>query len=173
MGHDPTSALPHRASEDQTLSAIRAALMQDDDTAPDRTPRTARRSPAPMGMIGPVMRRLRGFRPATRHVVLAAGALMLVVRPHWVVMGAVALVAMVLGAFLIAGPDRIWRAVLARLSALEARDPKRAMRVRTRLDRLACRWDAILDRFPEGWVHGLYMPDVQGGTAPQGPRAST
>ncbi len=40
-----------------------------------------------------------------------------------------------------------------------ARRPKRAERMRARIDRFAMRMDAILDRLPEGWTTGLYMPD--------------
>lgn len=40
-----------------------------------------------------------------------------------------------------------------------ARRPERAEQMRVRVDRFAMRVDAILDRLPEGWTTGLYMPD--------------
>ena len=189
MAHDPDFGHPQHATEDQTMSAIRAALIQEDDPAPKRKPkktravseakiaqsrtlRALRATSGGTGIIGSVARRLRVFRPNTRHVLLAVTALMLVLRPQWVLIGIFAVIALGLGAFIFVGSDRIWRGVFARLAALDARDPTRAAQVRGRLDRVACCWDAILDRFPERWVNGLYMPDLQAGTLTDDGRAS-
>lgn len=40
-----------------------------------------------------------------------------------------------------------------------ARHPEHAERMRACVNRFAMRMDAILDRLPEGWTTGLYMPD--------------
>ncbi len=113
------------------------------------------------GHVEPAFAALRNFRPSTRHLAIVSMALLVVVRPHWFVISGVLIVALIVGSFLILGSDRIWRGVLAWLNHVDRRDPERAMHMRVRLDRFACRWDAILDFFPDGMVDGLYMPDLQ------------
>jgi hypothetical protein len=117
----------------------------------------ARKSLAPAEAIA----RLRGFRPSTRHLAIVSMLLLVVVRPHWFVIGAVLMLAVVIGSFMILGADRIWHGVLKRLRRIEATNPARAARLRTRLDGFAYRWDGFLDLFPDGMVDGLYMPDFQ------------
>lgn len=68
---------------------------------------------------------------------------------------------MVVMAFYIAGGEQIWRGVILGLHDLADRDPRRAARIRHRLDTLANGWDQFLDRFPTGSVDRLYMPDFQ------------
>lgn len=189
MAHDPAFGPPQHATEDQTLSAIRAALIEEDDPSPKRKPkktgagseagmallrklRAPRAASGVAGAIGPVARHLRVFRPNIRHVLLAMTALMLVLRPQWVLIGILVVIVLGLGAFILVGADRVWRGVFVWLAALDVRDPTRAVRVRGRLDHVACCWDAILDRFPERWVNGLYMPDLQAGTLTDDGRAS-
>ncbi|WP_299368243.1 hypothetical protein [uncultured Tateyamaria sp.] len=104
---------------------------------------------------------LRAFRPSTRHLAIVSTALLIVVRPHWFVIGIVLCLAVIIAAFMVLSADRIWGAVLARLDRIEAVDPARAQNLRTRLDRFAFRWDAVLDLFPDGMVDSLYMPDFQ------------
>ena len=127
-------------------------------------PRKAQ-TPKTVGMIGSHLRavaaKVRAFRPTTRHIALLSMALLVVLRPHWFVITGVLVVALFVGTFLILGSDRIWRAVIGWLNHVEVRNPDRATRLRDRLDRFACRWDAILDVFPDGMVDGLYMPDLQ------------
>ncbi|MEP4196444.1 MAG: hypothetical protein ABJL99_12505 [Aliishimia sp.] len=65
----------------------------------------------------------------------------------------------VIGSFLFFGSERVWNAVSRGLTRYEARAPKRAAKLLDRLDAFAVHWDALLDRFPEGSVEGLYMPD--------------
>lgn len=65
----------------------------------------------------------------------------------------------VTGAFVLLGSDRVWNGVSRALNRYERRAPKRAAKLLDRLDAFAVHWDAFLDRFPEGAVDGLYMPD--------------
>ncbi|MCZ4353709.1 hypothetical protein O4H61_14415 [Roseovarius aestuarii] len=58
------------------------------------------------------------------------------------------------------GSDRIGERVLQMFLWLNARNPDRAERLRQRADGLAMRVDALLDRLPERWTEGLYMPDL-------------
>ncbi|MEM6373902.1 MAG: hypothetical protein AAF727_14135 [Pseudomonadota bacterium] len=145
---------PRRRADD--LPALQDVV---EETAAAPAPRRPVRSV--LRALVAVLRRLRAFRPTTRHLALASLALLTVLRPHWVVVGAVLCLAMVIAMFLIAGADRVWRGVNVYLNRVDARDPQRATELRTRLDSFACRWDAVLDRFPDGMVDGLYMPDFQ------------
>lgn len=104
---------------------------------------------------------LRAFRPTTRHLAIVSVLLLIVVRPHWFVIGVVLMLAAVIGAFMTLGADRIWHRVLKRLERVEAKDPARATELRTKLDHFAYRWDGFLDLFPDGMVDSLYMPDFQ------------
>lgn len=115
--------------------------------------------------IGALVKRpvasVRGFQPTTRHLALASAALLFVVRPHWFVVGSVLALLLTIGTFLTLGADRVWHGILAWLNRVEARNPARATELRGKLDRFACRWDGILDIFPDGMVDSLYMPDFQ------------
>jgi hypothetical protein len=113
------------------------------------------------GAFQHIYNRFRNFQPTTRHLAIVSTLLLVIVRPHWFVIGIVLALALVIGTFLALGAERIWRAVQAHLRRVEARDPARAVVLRDRLDRFACRWDAILDLFPDGMVDELYMPDLQ------------
>ncbi|TMM49257.1 hypothetical protein [Sulfitobacter sabulilitoris] len=106
--------------------------------------------------------RVRDFRPSRRQVVWSLVAICVLLRP-WLVVGLFALTLMALaGSYLILGYDGFWGRVLSGFQWFARRAPDRAARVRRRLDRFAMRWDAVLDRFPEGWVDGLYLPDFHG-----------
>lgn len=113
------------------------------------------------GLLPTSFSSVRGFRPTTHHLAIVSALLLLVVRPHWVVIATVVLLATVIAAFLLLGADRIWGRVITRLARIEARDPIRATMLRTRLDAFAYRWDSLLDLFPDGMVDALYMPDFQ------------
>ncbi|WP_394415134.1 hypothetical protein [Sulfitobacter sp. 1A12126] len=64
-----------------------------------------------------------------------------------------------LGVFLALGYDGFWQRAMALGRWYAARRPERAAALHARLDAFAMKWDAVLDRFPEGTVDGLYLPD--------------
>ncbi len=80
--------------------------------------------------------------------------------PALIVIPAVLTLFVVVGSFLFFGADRVWATVSRALAWYAARRPARAARLFARLDAFAVRWDAVLDRFPEGSVDGLYLPDL-------------
>lgn len=103
--------------------------------------------------------RIRAYRPPISHMVMAAFVLLVVLRP-WLVFGLmVFFIIVMIGVFLIAGYDGFWHGVVKVSGWYAKRRPSRAVVLHDRLDRFAVRWDAILDRFPEGTVDGLYLPD--------------
>lgn len=106
-----------------------------------------------------IIDRIKGYRPTPAHIAIGAFALLVLLRP-WLVFGLAFLLAIILvGVFLIVGYDGFWKGVMKAGRWYAKRRPERAAVLNTRLDRFAMRWDAILDRFPEGSVDGLYLPD--------------
>lgn len=102
---------------------------------------------------------LAGYRPKPAHIALAVLALLVLMRP-WLIVGLLFLFIFVMvGVFLIAGYDGFWHGVMKANRWYARRRPARAALILVRLDRFAMRWDAVLDRFPEGTVDGLYLPD--------------
>ena len=146
---------PRRRAAD--LPELNAA----EETAPKRATRMPKVGAALGGGMAPLIARLRGFRPTTRQIAFLSLALLVVLRPFWFVVVGVSLLVVVAGSFMIFGSDRVWGVVLALLDRVEAISPKRADRLRDRLDDFACRWDSFLDRFPEDYVEAFYMPDLQ------------
>lgn len=138
------------------------AEVEPETPQPKRTPWAAPRISRAGRTVAPAFCRIRSFRPTARQLALVCLALLVVVRPTWFVIGAALLLGTVACLFLLLGSDRIWRAVVSYLRRVDARDPVRGVLLRERLDWWACRWDAVLDRFPDGMVDGLYMPDLQG-----------
>lgn len=99
--------------------------------------------------------------PKRKHVTLAALALLVALKPFWI-LGFIGIVLLLIAlAFMAIGGETIWRGVMLALHQLSEKDPERAVRIRRRLDRMAVKWDGFLDRLPEGSVDGLYMPDFQ------------
>ncbi len=108
---------------------------------------------------GGFMSSLTSFRPAPKHVVFAALGFLVFFRP-WLVIGLLFLSLFTMaGIFLILGYDGFWRRAMGLARWYATRRPERAASMHRRLDAFAMRWDAILDRFPEGSVDGLYLPD--------------
>lgn len=127
-------------------------------------PRVERKSvrsmPQPLtNIIARIKQRIHDYRFKPKHAVFAVFALLIVMKP-WLVLGVLFLCLFVfLGVFLIVGYDRFWQGVMKANRWYANRRPARAAVLHARLDHFAMRWDAILDRFPEGTVDGLYLPD--------------
>lgn len=63
--------------------------------------------------------------------------------------------------YLSVGPDRLRRLVLAWFHRLQRRNPERADAVRQRAARIGARVSSLLERLPETWTFGLYVPDFE------------
>jgi hypothetical protein len=131
------AAQPQRPDPHQTRSTVKQTAVED------------------FGLVD----RIKAYRPKPYHIALALFALLVLLRP-WLVFGVVFLAGFVtVGIFLITGYDGFWQGVIRISRWYTARRPSRAKAAYEKLDRFAVRWDAILDRFPEGSVDGLYLPD--------------
>ncbi|WP_339823578.1 hypothetical protein [Sulfitobacter dubius] len=103
--------------------------------------------------------KLPKWRPSPRVIILAALALLVVLRPL-LMLGLIFLTVFItLGVFIALGYDGFWQRAMALGRWYSKRRPERADRMRARLDAFAMKWDAVLDCFPEGTVDGLYLPD--------------
>lgn len=100
---------------------------------------------------------LRLMTPRNLAIAVMFGLAM--IQPGFLIFGLLGLIATPILAFILFGPDRFWNSVAQGLNRFEKRSPKRAVKVMEALDTIAVHWDAVLDRFPERWVSGLYMPD--------------
>ncbi len=136
----------------------RAALPLLEEAPVEPMPRRAKPAARP-GILTRGRGRLQGYRPTPKQIILACLALIIVLRP-WLVVGVLFVtVFLVLGLFLALGYDGFWRRAMGLGRWYAARNPERAVALHARLDAFAMRWDAVLDRFPEGTVDGLYLPD--------------
>lgn len=108
-------------------------------------------------------KRLRSQMPKVnrKYALVVAFALIVLLKPLLVLSLLVLLAFVVAAFFLLVGGDKIWRGVMLALHQMSDKEPARALRIRKRLDSFAMNWDAFLDRFPDGTVDGLYMPDFQ------------
>ncbi len=131
-------------------------------TAKPKKPQKAPRAPGRMSKLAaPYVARVKGYRPTPKHMIIAALALLVFFRP-WLVVGIVLLSLLIfVGVFLILGYDGFWQRGMAVARWYAGRNPERAAEMHIRLDRFAMKWDAVLDRFPDGTVDGLYLPDFQ------------
>lgn len=128
--------------------------------AASAAPAAAPRPKSALGLkIDALKAKVLGYRPTRKHIFWGAFALLVLMRP-WLVVGLFFLSLFVLvGVFLILGYDGFWRRAMAIGRWYARRNPERSVELHRKLDRFAMRWDMILDRFPEGSVDGLYMPD--------------
>ncbi len=175
--HPPTPASPRQATRAASQPDPVAAVQDDIATSPRASARIrpiehvmaepdAAPLPAPAPslvrtLIGTAIAHIKGFRPTRRQIIAAALILVVLIWPAWVIFFAVLNLIVVLGVFLCFGGDRVWGGVVRALSWYIQRAPERGTRLTARIDRFADRWDGILDRFPDGWVDGLYLPDVR------------
>jgi|GEM_PF-1511096 hypothetical protein len=122
-----------------------------------KTPKASGASNLPA--LSAMLDRVKAYRPTKAHIGLAMIALFVLMRP-WLVLGLLVLFAIIMtGIFLMVGYDGFWQGVMKASHWYARRRPSRAASVHARLDRFAMRWDAVLDRFPEGTVDSFYLPD--------------
>lgn len=121
--------------------------------------RAAKPAPNRDGIVARAKAKVFGYRPTPRHIVLACLALLIVFRP-WLVLGLIFLSLFIMTViFLILGYDGFWRRAMGLARWYARRRPARSAELHRKLDDFAMKWDAVLDRFPEGSVDGLYLPD--------------
>ncbi len=120
--------------------------------------------------LGKLFSALPRLRIARWHVIAGAVLLICIFRP-WL-LPAIFFISLwvLLIAYLTLGPDRMAELVSGGWYRLHARRPALAEKLRRRADALALRLDALLDRLPEKWTAGLYLPDLSGPEEPDATR---
>jgi len=166
---------PRRARKREAVDLARAEAADAQDMARNSTPRPRVKSErlqaaAPLaaqekmqapksGRLDAARASLSSYRPSRRSVMIASAVLFVLLFP-WLVFWTVFLSVFVLvGVFLALGHDGFWLRVTDLVQAYTSRFPERAGPLHRKLDAFAMKWDTILDRFPDGSVDGLYMPD--------------
>lgn len=124
------------------------------DAAPTRVSRAEVPEPGTVSAA-----KIKSYVPKPAYIALVALVLCVVLWP-WLVLGLIMLSFLGLAClFVFVGYDGFWQGVIKCCLWYAVRRPERAVVLRGRLDRFAVAWDAVLDRFPEGTVDGLYLPD--------------
>lgn len=162
-GDDPAEAAQgHAATDKRAAPSSLAQQAQVDDGSPQKMKKKkAPKAPRAPGesMMDRIKASVLGYRPTAKHIVLAGLALLVLFRP-WLMLGLVfVLLFLVIGVFLILGYDGFWQQVMRVARWYARKHPSRSLELHRRLDTFAVQFDAFLDRFPEGTVDGLYLPD--------------
>ncbi|MGC1497181.1 MAG: hypothetical protein WA790_15330 [Sulfitobacter sp.] len=111
------------------------------------------------GFITGAKAKVFNYRPTTKHIVFACLGSLIFFRP-WLILGILFMSAFAItGIFLILGYDGFWRRAMGLARWYARRRPARSAELHRKLDSFAMKWDGVLDRFPEGSVDGLYLPD--------------
>jgi hypothetical protein len=94
-----------------------------------------------------------------RRLAWAVPILCVVIWPATVFFLVVLTVFLTVGLFVFVGADKLWDSVARFAKSYADKHPERKDAIYDKLDDIAVMWDNLLDRFPEGTVDGLYMPD--------------
>ena len=163
-----TAALAVAAPEVAPRDAARTPAQNIAEPQPQITQRAAKKAakrakkvkaPKAPGLIDDLKAKVMGYRPTLKHILIGTAVLFVLFRP-WVVFALFLLTAFLITAiFLILGYDGFWRRVMGVARWYARRHPSRSEELHRKMDDFAVKFDAFLDRFPEGSVDGLYLPD--------------
>ncbi|PTR37549.1 hypothetical protein SAMN05216376_110206 [Mameliella alba] len=155
-------------SEQAARQRRRRRIIPQGSAAQDHAPAVAARvQPSERtGKKGPPLQwlrtRARAFlrRPdAPRILSLLLLLTLVILKPGFVVFLAVMSLVAALALYFSIGPDRVQAWVVGRYDRLRDRDPDAADRLRKRAA-AASKWLAVvIDKLPESWTAGLYLPD--------------
>ena len=149
------------AQQPAPVTSAPAAVEPQPAPPPAASPQGPVARPEKDGVLAKAKARVLGYRPTPKHMMIAAVVLLVLFRP-WLVVSLVLLsILAVVATFLILGYDGFWKKSIGLARWYARRRPSRAAELHRKLDDFAYRWDAFLDRFPEGTVDGLYLPDFE------------
>ncbi|MDA9226411.1 hypothetical protein N9P29_00760 [bacterium] len=164
---------------DPTMSAIRTILHEPAPAMDEAKARvtgiltTKRKAPAEKQVNAPkvesdqsrisaVMGRKKwAVTPKRKYAYWAVFALIVVVRPFWIVIPFVIAILALLVSFAIFGSNKTWGAIIKAFQSFAPRLSERLQSLAVRLDAFTMRWHGLLDRLPGGRVDALYLPDFQ------------
>ena len=168
---------------DPDLAAIRDLIGEQGQRPVAQTPKSVRQKPVtqakPARASSPHESKIRALiksafaatsqhlhsflaRPdAPRLMALAVIAGIFVWRPMYVIGLVLISLLVALIAYFSIGPDRVAQMIAAWFTRLKTRDPDRAEVLRSRAAKLSTLLGAVVDRLPERWTQGLYLPDFE------------
>ncbi|MEI4197900.1 hypothetical protein [Roseovarius sp. E0-M6] len=114
---------------------------------------------APAAQQGEDTTKQRDIRKWMRVAVLGVVALIVVLRPLTVLLAVLTVFWVAVIGIIALGRGNVGDGFGVLYRGLRRRDGDRAERFRMRLDRLAERWDGVLDRIPGTWADCLALPD--------------
>lgn len=156
---DARAALPEVADQEELLGLAGRNARRE---AAAREAEELRRVES-AARVAPKVEDLTGRRMTSvwrKRLLIAAPIVLVILWKPWLIPGLVILgFWLVIAAFAVLGSERLAEGFIRFYVWLDARNPARAERIRSRTDRLAMRLDALFDRLPERWTEGLYMPD--------------
>lgn len=128
-------------------------------TAAGDTPKTTAHSKSIASFFA---ERIKSYEP-NRRVILGTSFVLLVILRPWLVLGwSLAAAFALLLCYLLAGPDRFWRRVIALHAAYARRRPARARRLKLKACWYARKWDRFIQRLPQGLADTMASPDLRG-----------
>jgi len=162
----PKSGSAHDRPIDPQLVIIRSVLEQERATPdPKPTPRTDTQTQhrTPSGRVrGAVMRPVLSFLKnpkAPRYLTIALLCYAIIAHTGIVIILAVMSGLLALVIYFSIGPERVWHWGQNRYQYLSQCDPEAAERLRSRAATASRALGAVVDRLPESWTQGLYLPD--------------
>jgi hypothetical protein len=166
---EPAKAQAPNNSEmaEQPAKTPRRKMLKGRSALPDLTvaPDTPKHRPTrAQGDREPLVRRLlarvSGFRPTRKQIALTALAVVMVWRP-WLIPGILFLLFWIaLIVHLTLGPDRVAELLTPVREKLAARYPEKAAALRRRAQAGADRVEGWIEKLPERWRDGIYLPDL-------------
>jgi len=132
----------------------------------NKTTKARRFRPAAVGSVHEQpLEREGNLRPAARYL-LIVGSVLVLLRWPWVALSSLVLPLLMLALLrLCLGGERLCSLAVSVYGRLAERRPGLAEVLRHAADSVALFLDGILDRLPEKWTQGLYLPDF--GTPPE------
>lgn len=138
---------------------LRRAQKTEPSASLDTPPTADASKPRAKSSVLSRMRKVGTFRPSPKLMFCVAVAAIVFIRPWLIPITLFLTFLIVLITYLSLGPDRVAELVVSFWRRLQARKPEFAEDLRARAERMAVRIDAVLDRLPDKWTSGIYLPD--------------
>ncbi len=150
-------------SRDENIEAVIKAMMAIEAESPTqiKTPRQQSRSKQSSKRRLKASLKLPRYRPTVRQVALATGILVMVVKPWLLPILLVLVLAILLVSYWTLGHDRSVEVGVRAMEVFRKYCPELAARVEGRARNGLRRVNAMVEKLPEKWTEGLYLPDLE------------
>ncbi len=150
-------------SRDENIDAAIKTMMAIEAESPTqiKSPRQQGRSKQRSKRRLKVSLKLPRYRPTVRQVALATGILVMVVKPWLLPILLVLVLAILLVSYWTLGHDRSVEVGVRAMEVFRKYCPELAARVEGRARNGLRRVNAMVEKLPEKWTEGLYLPDLE------------